>query len=45
MEIIDYIIFGFCILGVGYTSYNIGLKEGIKLGALLDGSSYGTWVN
>ena len=33
MEIIDYAIFGFCILGVGYTSYNIGLKEGIKLGA------------
>ena len=35
MELAEYIIFGFCILGVGYTSYNIGLKEGIKLGASL----------
>ena len=33
MEMAEYIIFGFCILGVGYTSYNIGFKEGISLGA------------
>ena len=37
MEFTEYIIFGFCILGVGYTSYNIGhregLDQGIKLGA------------
>ena len=33
MEIAEYLIFGFCIIGVGYTSYNIGLKEGISLGA------------
>ena len=29
----EYLIFIFCIIGVGYTSYNIGLKEGIRLGA------------
>ena len=33
MEITEYVIFGICVLGVGYTSYNIGFKEGISLGA------------
>lgn len=33
METIDYIIFGFCIIGVGWTSYNIGFKEGLTMGA------------
>ena len=33
MEIFEYIIFGGCIIGVGYTSYSIGYKEGIRLGA------------
>ena len=33
MEMAEYLIFGFCIIGVGYTSYNIGFKEGISLGA------------
>jgi hypothetical protein len=33
MEITEYIIFGICIVGVGYTSYNIGFKEGTRFGA------------
>ena len=33
METIEYIIFGFCVIGVGYTSYNIGFKEGLVIGA------------
>lgn len=32
MEMTEYIIFGFCILGVGYTSYNIGFREGMDKG-------------
>lgn len=28
-----YFILIFCVVGVGYTSYNIGLKEGINIGA------------
>ncbi len=35
MDITEYIIFGICIIGVGYTSYNIGFKEGLTLGASL----------
>ena len=30
MEMTEYIIFGVCIIGVGYTSYNIGFREGIS---------------
>ena len=33
MEMTEYIIFGVCIIGVGYTSYNIGFREGISMGA------------
>ena len=33
MDITEYIIFGICIIGVGYTSYNIGFKEGLTMGA------------
>ena len=32
MEMAEYLIFGFCILGVGYTSYNIGFREGLDQG-------------
>ena len=32
MEMAEYIIFAFCILGVGYTSYNIGFREGMDKG-------------
>lgn len=35
MEIAEYIIFGICIIGVGYTSYNIGHKDGIDVGIKL----------
>ena len=35
MEITEYIIFGICIIGVGYTSYNIGHKDGIDVGIKL----------
>ena len=31
METIDYMIFGFCMIGVGWTSYSIGFKEGLKI--------------
>ncbi len=33
MEILEYIIFGVCMLGIGISSYHIGLKEGIGIGA------------
>ena len=33
METVEYIIFGCCMIGIAYTSYNIGFKEGISLGA------------
>ena len=35
MEIAEYIICGICIIGVGYTSYNIGHKDGIDIGIKL----------
>ena len=37
MEIGYYIIFAICIVGVGYSSYNIGFKEGSRFGAGLMG--------
>tara|TARA_B100000902_G_scaffold359604_1_gene375530 strand:- start:3983 stop:4180 length:198 start_codon:yes stop_codon:yes gene_type:complete len=33
METTEYIIMGLCIIGVGYTSYNIGFREGLSMGA------------
>ena len=33
MEMTEYIIFGICMIGIAYTSYNIGFKEGISMGA------------
>ena len=40
----EYLILFLIIIGVGYT-YNIGLKEGICLGAGLMWIGYGVWVN
>ena len=32
-EIMEIVIFGFCVFGCGVTSYFIGHKAGVKLGA------------
>lgn len=33
METVEYIIVAGCMVGIGYTSYNIGFKEGLTMGA------------
>ena len=33
METVEYIIVIGCMVGIGYTSYNIGFKEGLTMGA------------
>ena len=35
METVEYIIVAGCMVGIGYTSYNIGFKEGSRFGASL----------
>ena len=32
MELTEYMIWGACMIGIGYTSYNIGFKEGMGEG-------------
>ena len=31
METVEYIIVAGCMVGIGYTSYNIGFKEGLTM--------------